>query len=186
MISITSARTAAERRAVAEFATEKSFSQALETTPSPQAMCPVTANRRVQPLGWTALERLGCEHLQHTPAGWRHGRLHGGPGASPETQVGVRLSRRRGRRRATHDCRTAGCSSAARAATYYSLQCRQRLTTGSFIAARSCRAAVTIVRIDTRSDVAAMRPSLVIAPPTCTRLTWRTASCSGRRGWTIA
>lgn len=50
MISITSARTAAERRAVAEFVTGKSFSQALETAPSPQAMCPATAGRVSNPL----------------------------------------------------------------------------------------------------------------------------------------
>ena len=38
MISMTAARSAAERRAVAEFVTGKSFAQALDTTPSPQAM----------------------------------------------------------------------------------------------------------------------------------------------------
>jgi len=41
MISMTSARTAAERRAIAEFVTGKPFGQALVTTPSPQSMCPV-------------------------------------------------------------------------------------------------------------------------------------------------
>jgi polyvinyl alcohol dehydrogenase (cytochrome) len=41
MISMTSARTAAERRGIAEFVTGKPFGQALVTTPSPQSMCPV-------------------------------------------------------------------------------------------------------------------------------------------------
>src|SRR5207249_8315341 len=41
MISMTSARTAVERRAIAEFVTGKPFGQALVTTPSPQSMCPV-------------------------------------------------------------------------------------------------------------------------------------------------
>src|SRR5258706_9477153 len=41
MISMTSARTAVERRAIAEFVTGKPFGQALTTTPSPQSMCPV-------------------------------------------------------------------------------------------------------------------------------------------------
>ena len=39
MISMTSARTAVERRAIAEFVTGKPFGQALATTPSPQSMC---------------------------------------------------------------------------------------------------------------------------------------------------
>jgi len=41
MISMTSARTAVERRAIAEFVTGKPFGRALVTTPSPQSMCPV-------------------------------------------------------------------------------------------------------------------------------------------------
>ncbi len=39
MITMTSRRTAAERRAIAEFVTGKSLSQKLETAPKPQAMC---------------------------------------------------------------------------------------------------------------------------------------------------
>jgi polyvinyl alcohol dehydrogenase (cytochrome) len=50
MISMTSARTAAERRAVAEFATGKTFTQPLDTTPSPQAMCRATGERVSNPL----------------------------------------------------------------------------------------------------------------------------------------
>ena len=41
MISMTSARTAVERRAIAEFVAGKPFGRALVTTPSPQSMCPV-------------------------------------------------------------------------------------------------------------------------------------------------
>jgi polyvinyl alcohol dehydrogenase (cytochrome) len=67
MISMTAARSAAERRAVAEFVTGKSFGQALDVTPSPQAMCAATAGRFSNPLsgprwnGWgvnTANTRL--------------------------------------------------------------------------------------------------------------------------------
>jgi polyvinyl alcohol dehydrogenase (cytochrome) len=50
MISMAAARTAAERRAVAEFVTGKSFGQALDTRPSPQAMCAATAGRYSNPL----------------------------------------------------------------------------------------------------------------------------------------
>src|SRR6476660_1453748 len=39
MISMTAARTASERRAVAEFVTGKSFKQPLVTRPAPQSMC---------------------------------------------------------------------------------------------------------------------------------------------------
>ena len=39
MISMATGRTAAERRAIAEFVTGTSFADALSTTPSPQAMC---------------------------------------------------------------------------------------------------------------------------------------------------
>jgi polyvinyl alcohol dehydrogenase (cytochrome) len=50
MISMTAARSAAERRAVAEFVTGKSFGQPLDTKPSPQAMC-AAAGRFTNPLG---------------------------------------------------------------------------------------------------------------------------------------
>src|SRR5215475_10529567 len=39
MISMTAARSASERRAVAEFVTGKSFKQPLVTRPAPQTMC---------------------------------------------------------------------------------------------------------------------------------------------------
>src|SRR5262245_15879158 len=45
MISMTSGRTAAERRAVAEYVTGKSFASPLDTRPSPQAMCAATSAR---------------------------------------------------------------------------------------------------------------------------------------------
>ena len=60
MISMTAARTAVERRAVAEFVTGKSFQRALVTKPSPQTMCSATtasvANVLVGPAwnGWSA------------------------------------------------------------------------------------------------------------------------------------
>jgi polyvinyl alcohol dehydrogenase (cytochrome) len=50
MISMATGRTAAERRAIAEFVTGTSFADALITTPSPQAMCPSTAGDAANPL----------------------------------------------------------------------------------------------------------------------------------------
>src|SRR5690242_21063875 len=59
MISMASRRSAAERRAIAEFVSGKSLGTALSTTPSPRAMCP--ADRGAPPfssapawIGWGA------------------------------------------------------------------------------------------------------------------------------------
>src|SRR5439155_1560418 len=46
MISMTSGRTAVERRAIAEFVTGKPFGRPLVTTPSPQSLCPAAAGVR--------------------------------------------------------------------------------------------------------------------------------------------
>jgi polyvinyl alcohol dehydrogenase (cytochrome) len=60
MLSMASGRTGVERRAIAEFVTGKTFAEALSLTPSPQAMCPVTAGEFLNPLtgamwnGWGA------------------------------------------------------------------------------------------------------------------------------------
>jgi polyvinyl alcohol dehydrogenase (cytochrome) len=50
MISMTSGRTAVERRAIAEFVTGKSFGRALVTTPSPQSMCAARTGNVGNPL----------------------------------------------------------------------------------------------------------------------------------------
>ena len=55
MISMTAARPAVERRAIAEFVTGKLFQQALVTRPSPQSMCQAKAGAFTNPLagpGW--------------------------------------------------------------------------------------------------------------------------------------
>jgi polyvinyl alcohol dehydrogenase (cytochrome) len=55
MISMTAARTAVERRAIAEFVTGKSFQRPLITRPSPQTMCAAKAGTFTNPLaaqGW--------------------------------------------------------------------------------------------------------------------------------------
>src|SRR5215510_11842212 len=50
MISMTAARSASERRAVAEFATGKSFKQPLVTRPAPQTMCTAQQSNPANPL----------------------------------------------------------------------------------------------------------------------------------------
>ena len=54
MISVTAARTAVERRAVAEFVTGKSFGRPLVTKPSPQSMCTAKPGDFASPLGGPA------------------------------------------------------------------------------------------------------------------------------------
>ena len=60
MLSMAAGRTGVERRAIAEFVTGKTFSEAFSTTPSPQAMCKVAAGEFANPLtgalwnGWGA------------------------------------------------------------------------------------------------------------------------------------
>jgi len=60
MLSMAAGRTGVERRAIAEFVTGKTFSEAFSTTPSPQAMCTAAAGEFANPLtgalwnGWGA------------------------------------------------------------------------------------------------------------------------------------
>jgi polyvinyl alcohol dehydrogenase (cytochrome) len=50
MLSMASGRTGVERRAIAEFVTGKTFTTALSSTPSPQAMCRASAGEFANPL----------------------------------------------------------------------------------------------------------------------------------------
>ena len=59
MISMTSGRTAVERRAVAEFVTEKPFGRPLVTTPSPQSMCVAKVGDFANPLAGPAWNGWG-------------------------------------------------------------------------------------------------------------------------------
>ncbi|HLG58594.1 MAG TPA: PQQ-binding-like beta-propeller repeat protein [Vicinamibacterales bacterium] len=74
MLSMASGRTGVERRDIAEFVTGKSFTEALSTTPSPQAMCPATAHAFTEPLagplwnGWGA-NTLNTRHQEASQAG---------------------------------------------------------------------------------------------------------------------
>jgi polyvinyl alcohol dehydrogenase (cytochrome) len=60
MLSMAAGRTGVERRAIAEFVTGKTFTEALSATPSPQSMCKATAGEFANPLsgpswnGWGA------------------------------------------------------------------------------------------------------------------------------------
>jgi polyvinyl alcohol dehydrogenase (cytochrome) len=59
MLSMASGRTGVERRAIAEFVTGKSFAQAFNAAPSPQAMCRGTTGDFSNPLGGPAWNGWG-------------------------------------------------------------------------------------------------------------------------------
>ena len=70
MITMANDRTAAERRAIAEFLTGKSLSTPLVTTPPPRAMC--TRRDRARSIrGAGPRGRLGPRHLEHAVPGRR-------------------------------------------------------------------------------------------------------------------
>jgi polyvinyl alcohol dehydrogenase (cytochrome) len=60
MLSMAAGRTGVERRAIAEFVTGKTFSEALSMTPSPQAMCRATAGEFANPLSGTMWNGWGA------------------------------------------------------------------------------------------------------------------------------
>ena len=59
MVTMANGRSAAERRAIAEFLTGKTFATALSTTPSPRAMC-TPRNAPFTPGDRPVVERLGA------------------------------------------------------------------------------------------------------------------------------
>jgi polyvinyl alcohol dehydrogenase (cytochrome) len=108
MISMASPLSAAERRAVAEFVTGKSFGKALEITPSPQAMCGSTQEKFTDPLtspmwnGWgvnlantryqgDSMARITAAEVPHLKLKWAFG-FSGDVSASAQpTIVGGRV-----------------------------------------------------------------------------------------------
>ena len=68
MVTMASRNSTAERRAIAEFVTGKSFSQPLSTKPSAQAMC-AAAPGAFTAVGRTDVERLGRQRRQHPVSG---------------------------------------------------------------------------------------------------------------------
>jgi polyvinyl alcohol dehydrogenase (cytochrome) len=60
MLSMAAGRTGVERRAIAEFVTGKTFSEALSMTPSPQAMCRATTGEFANPLSGTMWNGWGA------------------------------------------------------------------------------------------------------------------------------
>ena len=183
-ISITSARTAARRLAVAEFATGKSFSQALDTAPSPQAMCPPTAGRVCNPLagplwnGWGvntsntrlqdgAMAGFTAAQVPRPKLRWAFG-FPGDVGADAQPTIAggrVFVGSQSGQPRFT--------------------QRRHRLH--SLVLSSRCAGSRGCHHRPHRHEVGTPLCGLYwlsrCHPP---RLTWRTASCSGRRGWTLS
>ena len=151
MISMTAARSAAERRAVAEFVTGKSFGQALDTTPTAQAMCGATAGRFANPLagprwnGW-GVNTSNTRLQDGAMAGFTAAQV---PRLKLKWAFGFPGDARR--RRATHDCRR----TRVRRQPERQRLCAERrvrtVSTGRFRPPLAVRAAVTIGRIATKS-----------------------------------
>jgi polyvinyl alcohol dehydrogenase (cytochrome) len=149
MLSMASGRTGVERRAIAEFVTGKTFSQALSTTPSPESMCR-RANAPSNPLagslwnGWgvsinnaryqdRAMAGLGAAEVSRLKLKW----AFGFPGElsvdSQPTIVGGRVF--------------AGTQSG----TVYALDAATACVHWFFKADAAVRAAVSVGRVETKS-----------------------------------
>jgi polyvinyl alcohol dehydrogenase (cytochrome) len=149
MLSMASGRTGVERRAIAEFVTGKTFSQALSTTPSPESMCR-RANAPSNPLagslwnGWgvsinnaryqdRAMAGLGAAEVSRLKLKW----AFGFPGElsvdSQPTIVGGRVF--------------AGTQSG----TVYALDAATGCVHWFFKADAAVRAAVSVGRVETKS-----------------------------------
>jgi len=148
MLSMAAGRTGVERRAIAEFITGKSFSQALSTTPSPQTMCNAggefnplagprwsawgvnTSNTRYQDAAMAGLTAADVPRLRVKWAFAFPGELSVD---SQPTVAGGRVF--------------AGTQSGA----VYALDAASGCVRWMFQAAAAVRAAVSVGRIDTRS-----------------------------------
>ena len=68
MLSMAAGRTGVERRAIAEFVTGKTFSEAFSTTPSPQAMCKAAAGEFANSLTGPAWNGWGATTISSSSA----------------------------------------------------------------------------------------------------------------------
>jgi len=183
MISMTSGRTAVERRGVAEFVTGKPFGRPLVTTPSPQSMCAASAGGFANPLagpswnGW-GVNASNTRYQDGAAAGFTAAQVprlklkwaFGFPGdvaadAQP-TVVGGRVF------------------VGSQSGNVYALNASTGCIHWYFPAAASVRAAVTIGRVETNSqsrDVAFIGDRA----GTCTPSRRRRVRCCGKQRSTI-
>ena len=93
MVTMTQLRTAAERRAIAEYASGRSFGTPFSIAPAPKAMCTTGRGTFTMTAGRAGMERLRSEPVQYAlPVGAR-GRPLRRRRAAPEVEVGVRPAR---------------------------------------------------------------------------------------------
>ena len=93
MISMAVRFSQAQRRAIAEYLTGKSFNDPIEVAASPKAMCANSPGNFSLPATRAHLERLGHEYLEHTFSGSGRRRFYRRASAAPEAEVGLRISR---------------------------------------------------------------------------------------------
>ena len=91
MVTMANNRSAAERRAIAEFLTGQTFANALSTAPAPRAMC-AGPRQAFDPGPRPGVERLGQRHVEQPVPDGRQGRAGRRRRAQAEAEMGVRLS----------------------------------------------------------------------------------------------
>ena len=138
MVTMANGRTAAERRAIAEFLTGKTFATALSTTPAPRAMCTPAQRSAFDPGPDPAWNGWGNDTVEQPLPERRQGRARRGRRAEAEAEVGVRVSRRPAVVLAGHRRRRARCSSAAGAARSTRSTPPPAASTGTTTPARAC------------------------------------------------
>ena len=150
MLSMASGRSSAERRAIAEFVTGKSFAQPLNTTPSPQSMCRPASGEFTAPLagaiwnGW-GVNTSNTRYQDQATAGFSGAEVSrlklkwafGFPGElSADAQPAIAGGR---------------VFVGTQTGTVYALSAATGCVHWFFKAEAAVRAAITIGRVDTRS-----------------------------------
>ena len=175
MITMANNRTAAERRAIAEFLTGKSLSKPLVTTPPRSAMCTASPGGFNPASGprWTAGDRTRTTRASRTRR----------PPASPpatcpaEAEMGVRVSRRSAVLRAGHDRRRTRVRRQLGRQGLFARAPPRAASTGSSTPARACARRSASDVVGTRDDRGLRRlrrPTLYALDAATGRLLWKT------------
>ncbi len=93
MVTMTQLRTAAERRAIAEYASGRSFGTPFSIAPAPKAMCTTGRGTFTMTAGAPVWNGFGQNLVQYALPGGARGRPLRRRRAAPEIEVGVRSAR---------------------------------------------------------------------------------------------
>ena len=93
MVTMTQLRTAAERRAIAEYASGRSFGTPFSIAPAPKAMCTTGRGTFTMTAGAPVWNGFGQNLVQYALPARARGRPLRRRRAAPEVEVGVRSAR---------------------------------------------------------------------------------------------